>query len=132
MARIPDRIERIAKLVAQPSVSCMDPAFDQSNRGVVEQLAEWLTPLGFDVQLLPLEGDRKARPFVETPASLWAGCRYLDSPGHCPVTTVYEGGVTAQVTAGAARSSIRGSPCLDVIPKSTRSSSWASRAPPSR
>jgi acetylornithine deacetylase len=48
------RIERIAKLVAQPSVSSAAPGWDQSNRGVIDELASWLDDAGFAVQVLPL------------------------------------------------------------------------------
>lgn len=44
----------IAALVAQRSISNADPELDTSNRGVCEQLAGWLQPLGFDCQLLPV------------------------------------------------------------------------------
>ena len=44
----------IAALVAQRSISSADPKLDSSNRGVCEQLANWLQPLGFDCQLLPV------------------------------------------------------------------------------
>ena len=44
----------IAALVAQRSISNADPKLDTSNRGVCEQLAAWLQPLGFDCQLLPV------------------------------------------------------------------------------
>ena len=44
----------IAALVAQRSISSADPKLDSSNRGVCEQLASWLQPLGFDCQLLPV------------------------------------------------------------------------------
>lgn len=44
----------IAALVAQRSISSADPKLDTSNRGVCEQLAGWLQPLGFDCQMLPV------------------------------------------------------------------------------
>jgi acetylornithine deacetylase len=49
-----DPQEMIARLVATPSVSSVNPAFDQGNRGVVELLAGWLEDLGFRVELQPL------------------------------------------------------------------------------
>ena len=40
-----------ARLVGEPSVSCGDPAFDMSNRGVIDQLANWLEALGFSIEI---------------------------------------------------------------------------------
>ena len=54
MASQEQRIERIARLVAQPSVSSAAPGWDQSNRAVVDMLASWCDDAGFDVQVLPL------------------------------------------------------------------------------
>ncbi|MDB4986452.1 MAG: acetylornithine deacetylase [Myxococcaceae bacterium] len=48
------RIERIARLVAQPSVSSSVAALDQSNRGVIDLLADMLDCVGFRVEILPL------------------------------------------------------------------------------
>lgn len=43
--------DRFAQLLAAPSVSCTQPALDQSNRPVVELLAGWLGDLGFNCEL---------------------------------------------------------------------------------
>ena len=48
----PDLKQMLAALIATPSVSCTDPALDQSNRGVIDQLAEWLTDLGFACEIM--------------------------------------------------------------------------------
>ncbi|MDB4976394.1 MAG: acetylornithine deacetylase [Myxococcaceae bacterium] len=48
------RIERIARLVAQPSVSSSVPELDQSNRAVIDALADMLDCVGFQVEILPL------------------------------------------------------------------------------
>lgn len=48
----PDLKAMLAALIAQPSVSCTDPKLDQGNRAVVEQLAEWLRPLGFACEIM--------------------------------------------------------------------------------
>jgi acetylornithine deacetylase len=48
------RFERIAKLVAHPSVSSAAPGWDQSNRAVIDELAGYLDHAGFSVQVLPL------------------------------------------------------------------------------
>lgn len=45
-------LARIRALIAEPSVSCTDPGFDQGNRGVIELLANWLDDHGFAVRIL--------------------------------------------------------------------------------
>ena len=47
----PTFMEVFSKLIAAPSVSSIDPRFNQSNREVVEMLASWLEDLGFDCEL---------------------------------------------------------------------------------
>ena len=42
--------QQLSRLVALPSVSCTDPALDQSNLPVVNLLAEWLTEAGFRIR----------------------------------------------------------------------------------
>jgi acetylornithine deacetylase len=44
-------IEQIEQLIAAPSISSVDPALDQSNRPVIDLLANWLTDLGWRVEL---------------------------------------------------------------------------------
>jgi acetylornithine deacetylase len=49
---LPSLKEQFAALIAMPSVSCTQPALDQSNRAVIDLLAGWLGDLGFacDIQ----------------------------------------------------------------------------------
>ncbi|MDF9392483.1 MULTISPECIES: acetylornithine deacetylase [Methylococcus] len=55
MARhLPPLREMIRALIARPSVSCTDPRFDESNRAVIDLLAEWAEALGFRVAIQPL------------------------------------------------------------------------------
>jgi len=49
---IPKLRDSFAELIATPSVSSIDPRLDQSNRGVVELLANWLEDLGFNIELM--------------------------------------------------------------------------------
>ncbi len=51
---VPPVIDMIAQLVALPSMSSVNPAFDTGNRPVVELLAAWLEGLGFAVEVVPL------------------------------------------------------------------------------
>ena len=56
-AKLPDFEAMLGTLVATPSVSCTDPAIDQSNLGVIHHLAGWLEDLGFTVEDTPLPGN---------------------------------------------------------------------------
>jgi acetylornithine deacetylase len=47
---------QLAALVGAPSVSCTSPEFDQSNHQVVNLLANWLEPLGFQCEIQPIDG----------------------------------------------------------------------------
>lgn len=48
----PDLRHMLEALIATPSVSCTDPDLDQGNRGVIDQLAGWLTDLGFSCEIM--------------------------------------------------------------------------------
>ncbi|SMF54923.1 acetylornithine deacetylase [Alteromonadaceae bacterium Bs31] len=50
--------ERLAQLIASPSVSCTSPALDMSNRAVIDLLASWLEALGFNIEIMALEGGK--------------------------------------------------------------------------
>ena len=53
---LPSLFEMCARLIAEPSVSCASPTHDQSNLGVINQLANWLNDLHFDVNVVPIPG----------------------------------------------------------------------------
>lgn len=53
---LPPLASMLAELVAIPSVSSLDPGLDQSNRPLIERLAEWLESAGFRVELMPIPG----------------------------------------------------------------------------
>ncbi|WP_375176925.1 acetylornithine deacetylase [Marinobacter mobilis] len=48
--------DMIARLVSLPSVSSASPDWDLSNEAVVQTLAEWLRPLGFETDIMPVPG----------------------------------------------------------------------------
>lgn len=50
----PSLLEMIATLISIPSVSSVNPRFDSGNRKVIEQLAEWLEPLGFKTEIIDI------------------------------------------------------------------------------
>ena len=47
--------DMVRKLVGTPSVSSTQPAFDQPNNDVIHLLANWLEPLGFQVEIIPIK-----------------------------------------------------------------------------
>jgi acetylornithine deacetylase len=76
---VPGLIEMLQRLVATPSVSSVSPEFDQSNRSVIDILADWLETLGFAVEVMPLpERPEKANLI----ATLGAGPGGLVLAGH--------------------------------------------------
>jgi len=52
----PGVIPMIEQLVAAPSVSSINPGWDQSNEAVIQLLAQWLGGLGFSIEVLPIPG----------------------------------------------------------------------------
>jgi acetylornithine deacetylase len=64
---MPTFLEAFRQLVAIPSVSCLDPAMDQSNRPVADLLAAWLEDLGFTVEMMPVsDGPEKVNLIAST------------------------------------------------------------------
>ena len=51
---LPKTLDMLKALVGEPSVSCIDPAIDQSNAAVVNHLATWLDDLNFEVEVVPV------------------------------------------------------------------------------
>ena len=41
-------------IIAIPSISSTDPAWDQSNQGVIQLLADWFSQLGFTIEITPI------------------------------------------------------------------------------
>ena len=54
MRKTPEFEDCFAKLIAIPSVSSIDPAHDQSNRGVIDLLANYFEAAGFSIEIMPL------------------------------------------------------------------------------
>lgn len=69
----------IQQLVSTPSVSCVNPAFDMSNRPVCELLAGWFEHIGAHVELMELPGSRDN---VNIVATLGSGPPGLALCGH--------------------------------------------------
>ncbi len=47
--------EMLSRLIAIPSVSSTSARWDMGNRKVIEELASWLEPLGFQCQIMPID-----------------------------------------------------------------------------
>ncbi|WP_166266557.1 acetylornithine deacetylase [Marinobacter caseinilyticus] len=54
--KAPSIRDMLARLIALPSISSASPEWDHSNEPVVRQLAEWLEPMGFATEILPVPG----------------------------------------------------------------------------
>ncbi len=54
MRKTPEFEECFAELIRLPSVSSIDPEHNQSNRGVIDALANWLEALGFACEIMPV------------------------------------------------------------------------------
>jgi len=54
MTPIPTVLESLRALIGTPSISSVSPEFDQSNRAVIDLLANWLGDLGFGIEIMPL------------------------------------------------------------------------------
>ena len=52
----PPLLQMIERLIAAPSVSSINPQWDQSNQRVIEPLSDWLGQLGFRVEILTVPG----------------------------------------------------------------------------
>lgn len=51
---LPTVRQMMQRLLAQPSVSCVQPALDMPNRPLIEELAGWLESAGFAVEVMAL------------------------------------------------------------------------------
>lgn len=53
---VPGIQQMLATLVATPSISSVSSQWDQSNEGVISQLSQWLSALGFRVETMAVPG----------------------------------------------------------------------------
>ena len=54
MRKTPEFEACLAELIAIPSVSSVDPEHNQSNRAMIDTLADYLEALGFDIEIMPV------------------------------------------------------------------------------
>jgi acetylornithine deacetylase len=86
--KTPDCISMIEQLIAIPSVSSVNPNWDQSNIMVVELLADWLEGLGFDTDIRKLDGHPGKANLI---ASAGSGEEGLVLSGHTDTVPYDEG-----------------------------------------
>ncbi len=55
-AKTPGIRDMLTRLIALPSISSVTPSWDHSNEPVIRQLAEWLEPMGFVTEIMPVPG----------------------------------------------------------------------------
>ncbi|HEY8569658.1 acetylornithine deacetylase [Microbulbifer sp.] len=63
---LPSLQQQLQQLVASPSVSATNPKLDMGNRGVIDLLAAWLDTLGFEVQIMPIDGQLHKANLIAT------------------------------------------------------------------
>ncbi len=63
---IPDIKSLLQKLIATPSISSQNPKIDQSNRPIINELANWLDDLGFKIEILPISDQSDKTNLVAT------------------------------------------------------------------
>ena len=51
-------IDRYSQLIAIPTISSLEAFEDQSNKPLIELLANWLNDLGFHTEILAVENSR--------------------------------------------------------------------------
>lgn len=56
MKQPPKLISLIENMIAIPSVSSVNPRWDQSNQAVIEKLSVWLKDLGFEIEIFEVPG----------------------------------------------------------------------------
>jgi acetylornithine deacetylase len=88
MHNAPDLLDMIDGLISAPSVSSVNASFDQGNRQVIERLANWLEPLGYRVEIMPLPGRPDKANLI---ATLGSGPGGLVLAGHTDTVPWDEG-----------------------------------------
>ncbi len=86
--KAPSCIEMIEQLIACPSVSSINPEWDQSNQGVIQLLADWLQPLGFKIEMVKLQSNPDKYNLIATAGT---GSNGLVLSGHTDTVPYDEG-----------------------------------------
>ncbi len=85
---LPSLKSQFSQLISLPSISSVSPEWDQGNLNVINQLAEWLTELGFDCDVRPLESNPNKANLI---AVLGSGPGGLVLAGHTDTVPYDEG-----------------------------------------
>ncbi|MFK7733011.1 MAG: acetylornithine deacetylase [Pseudomonadales bacterium] len=88
MAKLPALEQQLRTLIGLPSISSCSAEYDQSNRAVIDQLASWLSELGFSCEILPLSDKPGKANLI---ATLGSGSGGLVLSGHTD-TVPYDDG----------------------------------------
>ncbi|MCG8434029.1 MAG: acetylornithine deacetylase [Gammaproteobacteria bacterium] len=64
--RIPTTKDMLKKLIAQPSVSSVNPKFDMGNRQVIDTLGNWLADLNFTIEVQDIPGNPAKANLIAT------------------------------------------------------------------
>ena len=79
MSSLPSLMSMMNQLIATPSISCSQASWDQSNKGVIFLLQDWLESLGFECELMPLPQTTEKYNLI---ATLGQGAGGLVLSGH--------------------------------------------------
>jgi len=79
VAKLPSLEQQLRTLIGLPSISSCSADYDQSNRAVIDQLASWLSELGFKCEILPLSDQPSKANLI---ATLGSGSGGLVLSGH--------------------------------------------------
>ncbi len=59
MTKLPPLIDMMSQLIATPSISCTHAHLDQSNKAVIDKLANWAVSAGFDCEIQQISDSNK-------------------------------------------------------------------------
>ncbi|VAW97327.1 Acetylornithine deacetylase [hydrothermal vent metagenome] len=85
---VPPLLTMINELIATPSISSVNPAYDVSNMNVIELLADWLETAGFSVEILTIPNQKHKANLI---ATLGSGSGGLVLSGHTDTVPYDEG-----------------------------------------
>ncbi|MBL4826832.1 MAG: acetylornithine deacetylase [Spongiibacteraceae bacterium] len=79
---VPSLLTMMHELISEISVSSTSAQWDTGNRKVIDKLADWLTTLGFQCQIIPLTNNTSGNEKANLIASLGTGPGGLVLSGH--------------------------------------------------